>query len=32
VVEEGSHLELAHIKGGLYSKLLKLQELGEIKE
>lgn len=32
VVEEGSHAELAHIKGGLYYKLLKLQELGEIKE
>jgi len=32
VVEEGNHLELAHIKGGLYYKLLKLQELGEIKE
>lgn len=32
VVEEGSHTELAHIKGGLYYKLLKLQELGEIKE
>ncbi len=31
VAEEGSHIELAHIKGGLYSKLLKLQELGEIK-
>lgn len=32
VVESGSHAELAHIKGGLYYKLLKLQELGEIKE
>ena len=32
VVEEGNHAELAHIKGGLYYKLLKLQELGEIKE
>ena len=32
VVEEGNHLELAHIKSGLYYKLLKLQELGEIKE
>lgn len=32
VVESGSHQELAHIEGGLYSKLLKLQELGEIKE
>ncbi len=32
VIESGSHNELAHIEGGLYSKLLKLQELGEIKE
>lgn len=32
VVESGSHTELAHVKGGLYYKLLKLQELGEIKE
>lgn len=32
VVEEGSHLELAKIKGGLYAKLLHLQELGEIKD
>ncbi len=32
VIESGSHAELAHIKGGLYYKLLKLQELGEIKE
>ncbi len=32
VVESGNHAELAHIKGGLYYKLLKLQELGEIKE
>jgi ABC-type multidrug transport system fused ATPase/permease subunit len=32
MIEEGSHAELAHIQGGLYSKLLKLQELGEIKE
>lgn len=32
VVEEGKHNELAHVKGGLYYKLLKLQELGEIKE
>jgi ABC-type multidrug transport system, ATPase and permease components len=32
LVEEGNHLELAHIKGGLYHKLLKLQELGEITE
>lgn len=32
VVEEGSHAELAHIEGGLYYKLLKLQQLGEIKE
>ncbi len=32
VVEEGSHQELSHLEGGLYNKLLKLQELGEIKE
>jgi len=32
VAEEGSHLELARIEGGLYAKLLKLQQLGEIKE
>lgn len=30
VVEEGSHFELAGKKGGLYSKLLKLQQLGEV--
>ncbi len=30
VVEQGSHSELAHVSGGLYSKLLKLQELGEV--
>jgi ABC-type multidrug transport system fused ATPase/permease subunit len=30
VVEEGSHLELARLNGGLYAKLLKLQELGEV--
>jgi len=30
VVEQGSHTELAHVSGGLYSKLLKLQELGEV--
>ena len=32
VVEEGCHLELAKIEGGLYAKLLKLQQIGEIKE
>ncbi|OIO08088.1 hypothetical protein COX68_00595 [Candidatus Falkowbacteria bacterium CG_4_10_14_0_2_um_filter_41_15] len=31
VVEDGSHLELSQINGGLYAKLLKLQNLGEIK-
>jgi len=30
VVEEGSHLELSRLDGGLYAKLLKLQELGEV--
>jgi ABC-type multidrug transport system fused ATPase/permease subunit len=30
IVEEGSHLELSRVNGGLYAKLLKLQELGEI--
>ncbi len=31
VAEEGSHAELSQVSGGLYSKLLKLQELGEVK-
>ncbi|MFZ4631882.1 MAG: ABC transporter ATP-binding protein [Patescibacteria group bacterium] len=31
VAEEGSHTELAQVSGGLYAKLLKLQELGEVK-
>lgn len=30
VVEEGSHEELASAKGGLYAKLLKLQEMGDV--
>jgi len=30
VVEQGSHSELAKVNGGLYAKLLKLQELGEV--
>ncbi len=30
VAEEGSHLELAHLSGGLYAKLLKLQKIGDI--
>lgn len=30
VVEEGSHFELAQKSGGLYAKLLKLQELGDV--
>lgn len=30
VAEEGSHSQLAHVTGGLYAKLLKLQELGEV--
>ncbi|MFA4942909.1 MAG: ABC transporter ATP-binding protein [Patescibacteria group bacterium] len=31
VVEDGSHLELSQAQGGLYAKLLKLQNLGAIK-
>jgi len=30
VAEEGSHTELAKVNGGLYAKLLKLQEMGEL--
>jgi ATP-binding cassette subfamily B protein len=30
IVEEGSHLQLANVSGGLYAKLLKLQAMGEI--
>ena len=30
VVEEGSHFELADLKGGLYSELLRLQAIGEV--
>lgn len=30
VVEEGSHSELANTKGGLYSKLLNLQQMGDV--
>ncbi len=30
LAEEGSHMQLAHVKGGLYAKLLKLQELGDV--
>lgn len=30
VVEEGSHMELSRLDGGLYAKLLRLQELGEV--
>jgi ABC-type multidrug transport system fused ATPase/permease subunit len=30
LVEQGSHLELSKVKGGLYAKLLKLQEVGDI--
>jgi len=30
VAEEGSHAELAQVTGGLYSKLLKLQAMGEV--
>lgn len=31
LAESGSHQELAMINGGLYAKLIKLQELGELK-
>lgn len=31
IQEQGSHYELAGKKGGLYAKLLKLQEIGDIK-
>ncbi len=30
IAEQGSHSELAQVKGGLYAKLLKLQALGEV--
>ena len=30
VVEEGSHFELAKSDGGLYQKLIKLQEMGDV--
>jgi len=30
VVEQGSHFELAQTKGGLYAKLLSLQQLGDV--
>lgn len=30
VVEQGSHFELAKASGGLYAKLLKLQEMGDV--
>ena len=30
VAEEGSHLELARVDGGLYAKLLKLQTMGDV--
>ncbi|MFA5886444.1 MAG: ABC transporter ATP-binding protein [Patescibacteria group bacterium] len=30
VAEEGSHIELAKVGGGLYAKLLKLQTMGEV--
>jgi ABC-type multidrug transport system fused ATPase/permease subunit len=31
LVESGSHQELSRISGGLYAKLIELQELGEVK-
>jgi ABC-type multidrug transport system fused ATPase/permease subunit len=30
VVEEGNHYQLASNKGGLYAKLLSLQEMGDV--
>jgi ATP-binding cassette, subfamily B, bacterial len=30
VIEEGSHFELAKMDGGLYQKLIKLQEVGDV--
>jgi ABC-type multidrug transport system fused ATPase/permease subunit len=30
VIEEGSHLELSQIQGGLYQKLINLQKMGEV--
>lgn len=30
VAETGSHSELARVKGGLYAKLIKLQQMGEV--
>lgn len=30
VVEEGSHVELSRISGGLYQKLIKLQKVGDV--
>jgi len=30
VIEEGSHFELAKVDGGLYQKLIKLQEVGDV--
>jgi ABC-type multidrug transport system fused ATPase/permease subunit len=32
VAEQGNHLELARVSGGLYAKLLKLQAVGELEE
>ncbi|MCK5510272.1 ABC transporter ATP-binding protein [Candidatus Parcubacteria bacterium] len=31
IAEQGSHIELSRAKGGLYAKLLKLQEMGDVK-
>ncbi|HCP08703.1 MAG TPA: multidrug ABC transporter ATP-binding protein, partial [Candidatus Moranbacteria bacterium] len=30
VIEQGSHYELAKVDGGLYQKLIKLQEMGDV--
>ena len=32
VAEQGSHAELARVKGGLYAKLIKLQQMGDVAE
>ena len=32
VAEQGSHAELARVKGGLYAKLIKLQQMGDVSD
>jgi hypothetical protein len=29
-MEEGNHIELSRLSGGLYQKLIKLQEVGDV--